>query len=219
MIAHVNMYKHPLIISIICLLVLFVGCTMSPNNHKYDVVSDNKIEDLSISNIEQCKDEYVNKFFLDKFGVDVYFKEIENCDYKHLGYGGAYKYDVSFKDTRALIYNSGMGSGGHGNTMYCFSSSDSNLISIVQNKLCNNLKQLKLVNSSCPDTFEFDATNKMIELCEGGFFTYSTELGKVISYTLHESRCGTSISLGTFECVSENMGINQNKQILKDKII
>ena len=57
------MYKEVLLISIMCILVLVVGCTMSPNNQESSIVQDEKTELLSIPDIEQCKDQYVHQFF------------------------------------------------------------------------------------------------------------------------------------------------------------
>lgn len=173
------------------------------------------VQTPQIEYVPQCEKNYVDDFFLETFGVDTVANALQSCSYGSLGYGGGYDYNLSLKDhTSASVYWSGMGSGGHGYTTYCFYTPSRLVMEASQTKLCENLKYVKDANSLCGDISEFDATNAVIKLCRGGLFTFPTDSGSVISFTQYESRCGTSVTVGSFDCVVEPIDSRNSREEL-----
>lgn len=138
--------------------------------------------------LTQCEEAYITDFFAEKFGVDVVYDRVTKCEYKHLGYGGAYSYNVSVDDTSASIQFSGMGSGGHGSENYCFRSEE--YLVTAQEMLCGDIYHEETYNThSCEHKTTFDETEEMRQACKDGLFTSQN----TISFTQSTSRCGYTV--------------------------
>ncbi|MCK5107989.1 MAG: hypothetical protein KAQ83_04645, partial [Nanoarchaeota archaeon] len=93
---------------------------------------------------------------------------------------------------------------------YCFSSFDKDKIETVQNKLCEKMEYEIYNRSRCSWSTIFDATDEVVQLCEGGLFIYSTDSGDTISYIQSEGVCSKSIYLGDFRCALEEINVTKN---------
>lgn len=217
-------------IMLLASLFVFVGCSTGmeyqisnfEENSSLNLNVNKSVEKKEIINetiIKECKFENINKFLNSKFGVNINSEnQIKECNYKHLGYGGAYNYSIALNDgTSASLYFSGMGSGGHGSTSYCFKTKDNQLINDVKNQLCSNLRYIKYSNMYCSDE-KFDITNETRNLCQNNFFIEEIEDSKILSYSQSESRCGSTIHIGQFSCTNEKMNLEEKKKEFEEII-